>query len=74
MDTQLFPLEESLSPRLKWMQKFRITVREAENQKWLAQSNTKWHYGPTEDDALVGLAKKMNILTWNEMLWKHGQI
>lgn len=81
MTDELFEVEESLSPRLAWMQKHKIRTHHApwvEEAPWSA-----WHpdneseeglpmdpeacgYGMNEDEAIVDLAKKLNIKLWNE--------
>jgi len=65
----LFPeLPEELSPRLKWMASKNIHTMKTKEGKWLAyKGQTQHHYAhELEVDAVVGLAKKINIKLWNE--------
>jgi len=82
--SDLFPIEETLSPRLKWMRENDIDAQECEihgysfdrlvtRPQWVAWSKRKatkavarYEFGDTEDDAIVGLAKKLAIPLWNE--------
>ena len=82
--SDLFPIEETLSPRLKWMRENDIDAQECEidsyffdrlvtRPQWVAWSKKKaakavarYEFGDTEDDAIVALAKKMNVKLWNE--------
>lgn len=72
--TDLFDIPETLSPRLKWMREHSMAT-ELIADKWLAEVA---HYqdgilvfldranGDTEDEAIVALAKKLNLKLWNE--------
>lgn len=81
MSDELFQIDESLSPRLRWMQQHKFRTHHApwcEDSPWSA-----WHpeneseqglptdpeacgYGMDEDEAIVDLAKKLNLKLWNE--------
>ena len=70
--SDLFPIEETLSPRLIWMRENGIltdhlgTHAEA-YQAWVNGSpQGATGYGDTEDEAIVALAKKLNLKLWNE--------
>lgn len=86
--SELFPIEETLSPRIKWMRHHQIEVvdsgldHEPGDQCeitgnrmyrfWAFQGGkqTKTQIahagGDTEDDAIVALAKKLNLKLWSE--------
>ena len=69
---ELFRTTETKSPRLKWLDKHGIWTQQfnaesiAPDLRWVATSAGKTGTGPTEDDAIVHLAKRMNIKLWNE--------
>ena len=80
--SDLFPIEETLSPRLKWMRENRIETYDnseawgEEPGTWIATlavgnalglTACHWATAPTEDEAIVELAKKLNIKLWNEL-------
>lgn len=87
--SDLFPIEETLSPRLKWMRHHQIEIVDSGLDHepgdeceitgnrlyrfWAfqggKQTNTEISEagGDTEDEAIVALAKKMNIKLWNEV-------
>lgn len=86
--SDLFPIEETLSPRLKWMRDNGIRiihnndVSPGDEDEWgnrlspfcatkskpgtlvFADHVNAW--GDTEDEAIVALAKKLNLKLWNE--------
>lgn len=74
--TELFDIEPSLSPRLKWMQEHKVRVTEVARHfqdefglpAWCAHSTEQnpEGTGDTEDEALVDLARKLGIRLWNE--------
>lgn len=66
--SELFENMESLSPRLRWMQKHKIKVQAADNGEWIAYKSGSKHFwrDKVQEDAIVGLAKKIKIRLWNE--------
>lgn len=79
--SELFTIPETLSPRLKWMREQSIhiidngPVGEGESRYCAYQGVAgrtgmfvwDWTgYGQTEDEALVQLCKKLDLLLWNE--------
>lgn len=86
--SDLFPIEETLSPRLKWIRNHQIEIVDSGLDHepgdeceitgnrlyrfWALQGGkqTKTEIseagGDTEDEAIVSLAKKMNLKLWNE--------
>lgn len=90
MTDELFQIDESLSPRLRWMRDLLIQTMdngyeltpgledEFGNQlfRWVAWQGGKrtkasafvdhcTGWGDTEDEAIVALAKKLNLTLWN---------
>ena len=69
----LFELPEQLSPRLAWMKKHVLEVKDTEFDVdgdgqfivWENKRPTK-HKGHTEDDALTSWAKSKHFHLWNE--------
>jgi len=72
MTDSLFNLPESKSPRLKWQDYHGITCVETDldlpENRWQAmQATTKTIVrGPTREDALAEIARKLNLKLWNE--------
>ncbi len=66
----LFQSEESLSPRLAWMEKRDIKTMKNKDGMWMAyKSGTAYTFTHEDEvDAVVGLAKKMQIKLWKEEL------
>lgn len=66
---KLFDIPVSLSPRLAWMKKHGITVRETEIQVWkkaiLASDGVYSVKADDEETACELLAKHLGIKTWN---------
>jgi hypothetical protein len=71
---ELFPLEETLSPRLLWMRNHSIRTYHNPEMSipWMAicepreaDDETKTARADSEDAALVELAKKLNLKLWN---------
>lgn len=74
MNDNLFDIPESKSPRLLWMEKHGVWTSktnfvdfEQPEHAWKAEAAGKIGVGPTEDDAIVDLAKIMNLKLWNEL-------
>ncbi len=73
---ELFPIEESKSPRLLWIEKHGIKARRYSPDEfdylagqlfvWGASGGGEWGQGDTEDEALAQLAVKLGIRLWNE--------
>lgn len=70
---ELFQIEESKSPRLRWMDKHGVWTQKTNAEEyedpehaWKAQAAGYVGFGPTEDDAIVELARLMGIALWNE--------
>ena len=68
---ELFQIEETKSPRLKWLDQHgvwtaEITLR-GKFQWWEATAAGIIGKGETEDAAIVELAKNMEIKLWNEL-------
>lgn len=67
---KLFDIPVSLSPRLAWMKKHGITVRETEIQVpkivKLAELGSKHATADDEETACAILAKGLHIPLWNE--------
>lgn len=70
---ELFQIPETKSPRLLWIEKHgvwtsRVKHIDAPNQSeaWKAEAAGHVGVGPTEDDAIVDLAKRMKLKLWNE--------
>ena len=75
MSDTLFDLPESPSPRLKWLRAHKIkTCADAFDaytgeDRWVAYLRDDIgdnEFGDTEDEAIVALAKKLNLKLWNE--------
>ena len=73
MSDNLFEIPETPSPRLQWMRKHGVKTEKTEfvdfhqpEHAWKAESAGMVGVGPTEDDAIVDLAKKNNLKLWNE--------
>lgn len=66
--SELFENMESLSPRLRWMRKHHIQVQAADSGEWIAYKSGSKHFwrDKNQDEAIVGLAKKLKIRLWNE--------
>lgn len=78
--SDLFDIPETLSPRLKWMREHGIVAQfysldsmppKTGWQAWVPMSTENaWPqataFGDTEDEAIVALAKKLNLKLWNE--------
>ncbi|MGC4017511.1 MAG: hypothetical protein QM755_23800 [Luteolibacter sp.] len=76
----LFTVEESLSPCLKWMREHEISIIEpgADCDQYAAESNAfdenspdrdtypETGFGPDEESALIDFARKNRIKLWNE--------
>ena len=68
----LFNIEETKSPRLKWMERHHLTVKErycAEDEETVYQCLHGIKVigeATTEHDAVVAAAKSLNIKLWNE--------
>jgi len=78
---ELFSIPEVLSPRLAWMRKHKIEAFQngelwGESEGTWAATQTvgkilgldacQWATGPTEDEAICNLARKLNLRLWNE--------
>lgn len=69
MSDELFAeLPASPSPRLQWMKKHGLQTRLQDDGRTIAfkSGTTQNHVEMDEYFALVGLAKKLKIRTWNE--------
>jgi len=74
MTAELFDTPESLSPKLRWMARHAIKVRQDAPDKWTAwRSLWSENLSPlnsvtstTEENALFELAVKTNLQLWNE--------
>ena len=68
--SELFQIEETKSLRLQWMDFHGVRTSEIHshnpNAAWKAEAAGHDVFGPTEDAAIVELAKKMGIKLWNE--------
>jgi hypothetical protein len=74
----LFPIKESLSPKLAWIKKHKIKTMYSEGEGYCAyvgdiatacdECSIGW--GDDMDDALVELARKKGLLMWNEEKYK----
>lgn len=65
----LFPIEETLSPRLKWMAAngIRTYKNDYMSRPWMAIGELgAYERGDTEEEALIAFAKKLNLKLWNE--------
>ena len=87
MTDELFQIDESLSPRLRWMRENRIELVDSgldhePGDECEITGNRLYRYwafqggkqtkteiaeagGDTEDEAIVALAKKLNLTLWN---------
>jgi len=76
MTDAIFPLEEVLSPRLKWQTTHGITMidlgeKHTSSHRFVAcRANehflNRYGYGNTEHDACLDLAAKAGLKTWHE--------
>jgi hypothetical protein len=68
MDSLFDDMPSDPSPRLKWMEKHRIVATTNKDGEHLAFKSETRHFcnGPSEIDAVVGLAKKLKLKLWNE--------
>jgi len=71
--SELFNIPESKLPRLQWIDKHGVWTSPTKfiddpnpRQAWTATSAGINGVGPTEDDAIVDLAKHMGIKLWME--------
>jgi len=69
----LFAIPEVKSPRLQWIDKHGVWTSKTQfvdetdpMEAWTATAAGKSAAGPTEDDAIVALAKVLVIKLWNE--------
>ena len=81
MSDELFEIPVVLSPRLAWMQKHGVETHQ-NGELWGEKPGTwvatltvgnalglkacHWATAPTENDAIVDLALKLNLKLWNE--------
>jgi len=70
MSDELFNIPEQLSPRLAWLKKYDVQVKEFSNRSvpwtaWDGQDCFMGH-GETELDALTAYALNRGIKLWNE--------
>jgi hypothetical protein len=72
--SELFEIKETKSPRLLWMDKHGVWTEKTKfvdfdqpEHAWTATAAGQVGVGPTEDDAIVDLAKHMGIKLWNEL-------
>lgn len=64
---ELFTIEPSKSPKLKWMDKHWIKIEPSPDGRFRAvQGLCKFAYRDTEDDALTHAAQMLGIRLWNE--------
>lgn len=69
---ELFTIPETKSPRLKWLERHHIKVKECAPTK-LGETFAALHgmdvvaYGGTEDEAIMNAAIKLNLRLWNEV-------
>ena len=74
---ELFTIPETKSPRLCWLEKHGVTCYKSEydhagptdpDELWRARiaSNPVEGKGATMDDAIVDMAKRLNLKLWNE--------
>lgn len=73
----LFPLEESLSPRLKWMRDLEMVCEppsdsfsewscySMDDQRFPLEDHQLCGYGPDEESALIDFAMKNDLPTWH---------
>lgn len=74
MSDDLFPVEESLSPRLRWLREHDVVTWRTEGCKmpWSAShsqdikttARTRFGEGDTEDEAIVALARANKWPLW----------
>jgi hypothetical protein len=64
--SDLFAIEESKSPRLKWLEKHGITLKINHQGEHVATTRFDSGKGETEDDAITQLALKLGIRMWFE--------
>jgi hypothetical protein len=80
--SELFDIPETLSPRLRWIREHKVRTHHApwcEDEPWSAWTPANESpeglpmdpeacgYCMTEDEAIVELAKKLNLKLWNEL-------
>lgn len=67
---ELFTIEPSESPKIKWMKRNHISINKAEeanSQPYFAYHGMKYIcQASAEDDCLVLAAKRLNLKLWNE--------
>jgi hypothetical protein len=67
---ELFQIEPTKSPKLKWMERHFLTVQittlPMPNVYQCKHGMTVVAHGETHDDALCNAARKLNIKLWNE--------
>ncbi len=80
MSEELFKVPEQKSPRLRWMEKHRVKVKQTPDWSpgmedadgdpvapWYASDDGKhWHAGDSENDALGAWAVARGVRLWNE--------
>ncbi len=79
--SELFNIPETLSPRLRWMEKHGITIEDGgidhdDGDECEITGNQCFRYyaicgeqaagGHTKDDAIIALAIKLQLRLWNE--------
>jgi len=82
MTNTLFPMPDSPSPRMRWLEKHKVVVEDAtelgtRKKQYCAHFADDdpdksdlpyygWGYGDSADDALADFASKNNLKLWNE--------
>jgi hypothetical protein len=65
MTAELFPITESLSPRLKWLKEMNATLAELPDGTKVCVGGCNTGYGDTQKDAELEFAKLEQIKHWS---------
>ena len=65
---ELFQIEETKSPRLKWLDQHGVWIFKPKSpgQQWTATAKGLEGRGDDDHEAIADLAKQMGELLWNE--------
>lgn len=64
---ELFPVQQSLSPRRAWLQRHNLTLHQLATGRWeIALDEDNVCFGDTADDACVTFCIRHRLKHWND--------